>query len=277
MRAAREPAAMTDVRFHAGFLGRYLQQAPTALAVERWFECEILSQQEWVRPILDIGCGDGVFSNVLFDDQIEVGIDPNAKEIARAADFGKYAELITCFGQDIPKPSGSFNTIFSNSVLEHIPEISPVLDEAKRLLAPDGRFYVTVPSNLFDHYNWPYQTLSLAKLDALAERYRLWFNKFWKHYHCYTPAGWTELFARAGFAVVDHQEYCPKQICLINDLIAPLGGPSMVAKKLTGKWFPFGGLRRIYAPALEAAFAPLLDVDPELEGGGILFFALAHR
>ncbi|HEY1816679.1 MAG TPA: class I SAM-dependent methyltransferase [Kofleriaceae bacterium] len=264
------------VRFNDDFLGRYVHEAPLALAVERWFECTILSQQEWIRPILDIGCGDGVFSSVLFDDPIDVGIDPDSKEISRAAQYGKYNELINCFGQAIDKPAASFNTIFSNSVLEHIQDIRPVLDEAKRLLAPTGRFYVTVPSDLFDHYNWPYQALSLARLDTAAERYRKFFNRFWKHYHCYTPDGWTQLFAEAGFDVVSHQEYCPKSICLLNDLLAPLGGPSMVAKKLTGKWFPFKGVRDLYAPVLKTALQPMLDVDPSLKGGGILFFALAH-
>jgi len=247
-----------------------------ALALERWFECTILSQQKWVAPILDIGCGDGVFSAVLFKDQIDVGIDPDPKELARAAELGKYKELINCFGQSIDKPDGSFNTIFSNSVLEHIEDLRPVLVEAKRLLAPGGRFYVTVPSDLFDHYSWIYQSLSAAGLDDLADRFRLFFNKFWKHYHYYTPAGWTRLFEQVGFSVVDHQEYCPKQNCLLHDALAPFGGPSMIAKKLTGRWFPFPRVREMYAPLLASLVKPMLEVDPELTAGGILFFALEH-
>ncbi len=247
-----------------------------ALAIERWFECQILSQQRFQAPILDIGCGDGVFSSVLFAEPIDLGIDPDANELARARRHGGYRELIECRGDAIPRPDHSFNTIFSNSVLEHIPDVMPVLREAKRLLAPGGRFYATVPSHLFDHYSWPFVALSTAGLDAQAERYREFFDRFWKHYHYYEPAGWQARFAEAGFRVLDHQEYAPKAICLLNDFLAPFAAPSMMAKKLVGRWFFFPSVRRRYAPLVRRALEPILDVDRELRGGGILFFALGH-
>ena len=60
---------------------------------------------------------------------------------------GSDKELIICPGHRIPKSDGSYRTIFSNSVLEHIPDLLPVLlGEANRLLAPGGRFYVTDPN-----------------------------------------------------------------------------------------------------------------------------------
>jgi SAM-dependent methyltransferase len=263
-----------NLRFHDRFLDRYVLQAPLALAIERWFECEILSRQRFVPPVLDIGCGDGVFASVLFDDPIDLGIDPDRRELENAGRNGGYRELLDCPGSAIPRPDESFNTIFSNSVLEHIPEIGPVLREAHRLLSPSGRFYVTVPSDQFDHYSLTFQALSGLGLTEGAERFRLFFNRFWRHYHYFTPEGWSALFARHGFSVVAHQQYCPKNICLLNDFLAPFGGPSMVAKKLTGRWIPVKTLRRVYAPMLTRAIEPFLGVDPELRSGGILFFAL---
>jgi SAM-dependent methyltransferase len=262
--------------FRDRFLDRYVTEAPLALAIERWFECSILSQQRFERPVLDIGCGDGVFAKVLFAEPIDVGIDPDGKELARARELGGYRELLEVRGDAIPRPDGSFRTIFSNSVIEHIEDVEPVLREAKRLLAPGGRFYVTVPSHLFDHYNWPYQVLSAVGMDASAERYRAFFDRFWRHYHYYTPDGWRQLFERAGFAVVDHQEYAPKAICLLNDLLAPFAAPSMAAKKLTGRWFVVPALRRVWTPLFAAALRPLLHVDRSLREGGILFWALGH-
>jgi SAM-dependent methyltransferase len=264
------------MKFHEDFLDRYVRVAPLALAIERWFECSILAQQTFERPILDIGCGDGVFASVLFAEPIDLGIDPDAKELARARELGGYDELLEVRGDAIPRPDGSFRTIFSNSVLEHIEEIEPVLHEAKRLLAPGGTFYATVPSNLFDHYNWPYQALSTAKLHQQAERYRVFFDKFWRHYHYHTVDGWSRLFARAGFRVIDSQEYAPKAVCLLNDFLAPFAAPSMAAKKLVGRWFLFPPLRRTYAPLVATALKPFLRVDRELRDGGILFFKLVH-
>ncbi len=263
-----------NLRVHDRFFDRYVLEAPLALAIERWFECEILSGQPFVRPVLDIGCGDGVFASVLFDDRVDLGIDPDPRELRVARQRGSYTELLECKGDAIPRPDESFNTIFSNSVLEHIPEIEPVLREAWRLLSRDGRFYVTVPSDRFDHYSLGYQGLSSLGLTRAAERYRRLFNGFWRHHHYFTPDGWRSLFGRNGFTVVASQEYCPKEVCLTNDFLVPFGGPSMVAKKLTGRWMPVKTLRRFYAPVLSRAVAPLLRVDPALEGGGILFFAL---
>ena len=55
----------------------------------------------------------------------------NKVEIDRAADTMIYDELLLDFGDKIHKKDKSFNTIFSNSVLEHIEDIHAVLLEAK--------------------------------------------------------------------------------------------------------------------------------------------------
>src|SRR2546428_6343193 len=116
----------------------------------RSLECRIYSGLVFERPILDIGCGDGVHAKVLFAEKIDTGIDPNERELERAAELGAYVELIACRGDAIPKPDWAYRTIFSNSVLEHIPDLRPVLKEAHRLLMPGGRFYFTVPSPNFE-------------------------------------------------------------------------------------------------------------------------------
>src|SRR4051812_12209599 len=98
------------MRFKNNFLANYLTRAPAPLALERAFECEILSKQKFTHPILDIGCGEGLLAYILFDEEVDVGIDPNAKELERAKAFGIYNELIQCFGDNVPKASNSFKT-----------------------------------------------------------------------------------------------------------------------------------------------------------------------
>ncbi len=99
----------------------------------------------------------------------------------------------------------------SNSVLEHIQGINPVLKEAYRLLDDDGVFYCTVPTNYFDKYSLMFQFLTFLKLRQLSEKYRRFFNKFWKHYHYYDMDGWNKLFEDNGFIVVKSHGYCPKR------------------------------------------------------------------
>ena len=262
------------MRFKDGFFRRYLQEAPVALAIERSLECMILSKQAFERPILDVGCGEGMFAYVLFDEKLDVGIDPDGRELERAAQYGMYDELIRCDGASIAKPAASFRTILSNSVLEHIPEIEPVLREAHRLLAPDGRFYVTVPTNLFDRYSVIYQALSALGLRGLAESYRVFFNGFWKHYHYHDREGWARLFGGCGFEVLASQEYCPRTVAVLDDASAPLALPSFVAKKTLNRWFFVPALRRVSSAFLDPLFRPFVNVRPGEDAGGIIFFSL---
>lgn len=263
------------MRFKDDFFRRYLGEAPVPLAIERSLECAILSRQRFEAPVLDIGTGEGMFAYILFDEPIDVGIDPDARELERAKQYGMYRELINCGGASVPKPSGSFKTVFSNSVLEHIPDLEPVLREAHRLLAPDGRMYATVPTHLFDHYSLVYQALSALGFDGAAESFRRFFNSFWRHYHFHTPDGWRVLFERCGFRVVESRQYCPRSIGLLNDALAPLSIPSLVVKKLLNRWFLFPSLRAaVGAPLLARVFGGVVRTDPGESQGGIIFFRL---
>src|SRR4051812_42839859 len=99
---------MTQSQFRSDFLADYTASAPLALAFERTLECRLLSEQKLNRPILDLGCGDGLFARILFADRIDTGIDPNQKELRKAERTAAYKELIHCFGSRIPKPDGSY-------------------------------------------------------------------------------------------------------------------------------------------------------------------------
>lgn len=262
------------MKFKGNFFVNYLKEAPVSLAIERTFECEIFKKQEFRRPILDLGCGEGLFAYILSDDEIDVGIDPNARELKRAKAYGIYKELINCYGHDIPKNSNSFNTIYSNSVLEHIVDIESVLKEVYRLLTPEGYFYVTVPTNFFDNYTILYQLFLLLRLNRLAYKYRLFFNKFWRHYHCYDDKSWLNLFLKNGFEAAKVQKYANKKVCLINDILAPFSTISFIEKKIFNRWFLFKSFRSLYVPLLKLIFCRVLQNDSDAENCGLIFFCL---
>ncbi len=125
--------------FKTDFLYNYIKEAPLPLAIERTFECKILARQEFIHPILDIGCGEGIFAYVLFNENIDVGIDPDKKELKRALNYGMYKELINCFGDNIDKPDKFFKTILKfHHVVNGFKALPPccfcfgsVADEAK--------------------------------------------------------------------------------------------------------------------------------------------------
>ena len=266
--------ARNYMRFNSEFLRRYVELAPLALAIERSIECEILATQSFERPILDVGCGDGVFASVLCADPIETGVDFNPVEIARAKSTKRYCELLECGGDAVPKPDGTYRTIFSNSVLEHIADLMPVLAEQFRLLAEDGRFYVTVPTDQWERYTLPARLLRAIKFNSCAERYGSFYNAFWHHFHRYPASRWRALFEQAGFNVVEQKHYIPADITTLLDALTPLGSSAMISKQLLGRWIAVPQLRRMLAPILYRTIAAPISNFSRQTGGNLIFFAL---
>jgi len=251
-----------------------MAQAPFALAFERSLECQIFSGLPMAHPVLDLGCGDGLFATIVFDEKIDTGIDPDGKELESARVANAYVELIQCAGDAVPKPNGFFRTIFANSVLEHIPKLEPVLREMHRILAPGGRFYFTVPSQRFSHYTWGNQLLLALAGERLATKYRRLFDRFWRHYHCYAEQEWRRIAQDCGFVVIDSFTYGSKGICVLNDCIAPLGGPAFIFKRLMSRWTLLPSLRRIAVYPLYPLARRILRGGERSEAGGLVFVAV---
>ncbi len=261
------------MKFKNDILLRYVSEAPLALAFERYLECAIYKELPLERPILDLGCGEGIFAYILFDEKIDTGIDPNSRELERAKEYGGYNELIECFGNKIPKPDGSYNTVFSNSVLEHIPDLDPVLEEVRRILPVGGTFYFTVPSDKFDHYSVVNGVLTSIGLKSLAEKFRAAYCRFWKHYHYYPLNVWEDRVRAHGFEVIQSRLYDPKRICRTNDFLAPFGVLGFIMKRLTNRWVLIPGLRRAFWSLFVGQFEKFLENGHKSDEGGLVFVA----
>jgi SAM-dependent methyltransferase len=251
-----------------------LLETPVPLAFERAFECHILSQQEFSRPILDVGCGDGIFAKMLFDEKVDTGIDPLAYELEYAKKTNKYDELIEAFGDKIPKPDNHFSSAFSNSVLEHIPDLDSVLKEVHRVLKPGGAFYATIPTNYFDKHSFVSRVICGLGLKKLGARYTSFFNSFWKHYHFYDRAGWENMFERNGFKVENVIIYGAPKDCLFNDSMAPFCIHNFLIKKIANRWIVIPFLRPILAGMWHSLLTSRVKVYDNLEDGGLIFLKL---
>jgi SAM-dependent methyltransferase len=252
-----------------------MSSAPLALAFERYLECRLLGQVPFRRPVLDLGCGDGLFAHLLFGEPIDTGLDPNPKELERARRRQCYMELIEGVGSAVPKPSGAYQTIFSNSVLEHIPVLEPVFREIHRLLAPGGRLYLTVPTPLFEQFTMLNSLLVGVRLDRLAARYRRFCSRvIWRQQHYHTPAEWQSIAASHGFRPITTVTYDPRSVCLLNDALYPLGGMSLVNKRVFDRWVIWPRLRRITLRPLCRFAEPFLERGLHADPGGLVFLAL---
>src|SRR5687768_16765727 len=103
---------------------------------------------------LDVGCGDGTIVAVLRRrgavDWELTGVDPDPEETRLASAGGQYERVHTASAAELPEPDASFDFAFSNSVLEHIPDLPAVLRDVARVLRPGAPLVATVPSAAFN-------------------------------------------------------------------------------------------------------------------------------
>ena len=190
-------------------------------------------------PTLDLGCGDGHFATIAFDRILDVGIDPWWEPLKEAQSRDSYQGLLQSDGAKMPFPAAHFKSAVSNSVLEHIPHIDAVLEEAGRLLKPGALFIFCVPNHNFLANLSISNFFDRIRLISLGDLYRRFFNRISRHYHCDPPDVWEERLENAGFEIEEHWHYFSPEALRALEWGHYLGLPSLVAKILTGKWISY--------------------------------------
>lgn len=191
-----------DQELLTDFVARYPAQPATAFW--RGIEIDILANAGIPDGLgLDIGCGDGILTDILFQrigrKPNMVGIDPDPLETAAAQHYDFYDRIHTVGGDAIPEPDACFDYAISNSVLEHIPNLEPVIKELGRVLKPGGKFYFTVPFSGF-HTN-----LDGPVLPGISrENYLASMDKRLAHFNYLSEQDWRDMCARNGLQV----DYC---------------------------------------------------------------------
>ncbi|MEJ2748014.1 MAG: methyltransferase domain-containing protein, partial [Anaerolineae bacterium] len=199
-------------------------------------EARFYQQLDLAEPILDLGCGDGHFSQMTFERPLTVGIDPWWGPLQKAQKSGMYQHLLQGLGDQMPFPDEHFATVISNSVLEHIPGIQAVLFEANRVLKPGGQLVITMPSHLFTQNLGGAQFFEKLGANGLADQYRHFFNFISRHAHTDSAEVWQERLARAGFAIERWQYYFSEGALHALEWGHVQGLPSAILHAITGHW-----------------------------------------
>lgn len=203
------------------FLTQLLEKYWFAPPVALWraVELRILASESFPHPILDLGCGDGLIAQVLFadDSTIEMGFDPWFDQVRKAPSAQTYIAVQQALGNAMPYPDATFATVFSNSVLEHIPDLEPVLREAARVLKPGGKLIVTVPSDAFRELLAGYRDRIAACDPAGAEKYASQVDRRLEHHRYLSPQGWRDVLGKLGLRLVRSQYYVPVEVATVWD------------------------------------------------------------
>lgn len=225
-------------------------------------------------PTLDLGCGDGHFASLAFSRKLEVGIDPWEGPLQQAKRSGAYITLVKESGNKIPYADGYFASVISNSVLEHIPVLDPVINEVSRVLRSGGPFVFCVPNHQFLDNLSVAAFLDKLGLKKLAAHYRRIFNRISRHHHCDSPDTWKKRLAENGFELVDWWHYFSPRAFHILEWGHYFGLPSLLTKKLFGKW--------IIAPyhwnlfLVDRVTRPLYN-EPSIQPSGSYTFYIARK
>ncbi len=217
-------------------LWRQLKTIPAFRALLRAVETRFYQVIDLPEPVLDVGCGDGHFAQVTFDKRIQAGIDPSYEVVEKAQATDMYDLALASGGADLPFSDGHFASAFSNSVLEHIPDVDSVLVETNRVLQMNGRFVITTPSHYFTENLGGAAFFHKLGMDGMADRYRDFFNKVSRHAHTDSPERWAERFAAAGFEIERWQYYFSAEALHALEIGHVQGLPSWVIHALTGHW-----------------------------------------
>jgi ubiquinone/menaquinone biosynthesis C-methylase UbiE len=102
--------------------------------------------------ILDLGCNQGIYSEELSSlAKYVVGIEPDYHAIFIAANNKTLSNqsYINARAEDIPIKNNSFDVVFLNEVIEHIPNQEKALNEIYRILKSKGILYISAPNRLY--------------------------------------------------------------------------------------------------------------------------------
>jgi len=158
---------------------------------------------------LDVGCGDGSLIRVLREHGVGwrlVGIDPDPAETELARQSGVYERVHTASATEIPEADAVFDFAFSNSVLEHVPELPQSLRQIARVLKPGGRLIATVPTaSLNECLRGP--GLLAPLLGRTRAEYLERIDQRTAHVNLWEPPQWEEELLEAGFEDVGFTPY----------------------------------------------------------------------
>jgi len=253
------------------------------VALWRAIELRAAAGERYERPILDLGCGDGLIARALFGaGGVDVGFDPWSTQLRRAARSGAYRHVDLADGRHLPYADGAFASVFSNSVLEHIPDPEPVLLEAGRVLRLDGHLIFTVPSDHFRTLLDGYVRRMAAGDAEGAEAYAATVDARLEHRHYHTPDEWGHLLAAAGMTLVKARYYMPAEVERLWDRMNRRYGIGrrqsawalLVSPRL--RWLGYRPLlRRAVVRRLSRAWRAWYELDVRAgdKGGGLLVVA----
>ena len=197
-------------------------------ALWRAIELSLLNELDFPKTshILDLGCGDGYFSNIFFsskDLKVDAGMDVSLRYVLKAKrntkDSHSYKSFQVASATILPYKEQFFDIVFSNCVIEHIPNFQTVFSEIQRVLKKNGKLIFTVPSPQFGQYSYIFQFFEKIGWHNLSTFYKSSLNKRLCHYNIHDLPQWESFLNKSGLKVKSAKYYIRPETARICDLL----------------------------------------------------------
>jgi SAM-dependent methyltransferase len=141
--------------------------------------------------VLDLGCGDGVFTAELERSGTQVvGLEVSDVALRRARAAHPELEFrLAPIDGPLPLEDGEFHVVWASEVIEHVADTARWLSEVRRVLSPRGKLLLTTP-------NHPRASLLVRGLERFSD-------PLGDHLHLYTRRSLHGLLQEFGFDPVD--------------------------------------------------------------------------
>jgi SAM-dependent methyltransferase len=182
-----------------------------------------------LRPVIDLGCGDGVAGRTVLRRKIEYGLDVDGDTVVEARKSKVYEKVLLASADKIPLPDKSIKLVFSNSSIEHMFNLKSVLSEVERITKKGGCFIFTVPTGNLKKYS----IFSFLGMAGIAKIYGKMRDKRLNHFHCYSLKQWEKMLKKYGFSVVDSCYYLDKKEIEYWDLLSIVHKLTLMVRKFS--------------------------------------------
>lgn len=181
--------------------------------LSHWRAWEYAAYQHYLLNgrILDLGCGDGRYFQLIWPNAKDViGVDMNPEVAELGLQSGVYRDVHIAPAHHVPEPDAGFDHVFANCSLEHMDDLDAVLADIHRCLKPGGTLLCSVVTDRFVQWSLLPNLVAIAGFDDAATALQ---KDFLDYHHLANPlsvADWTQSFKRAGLIPEEHIPILPK-------------------------------------------------------------------
>lgn len=194
---------MSDVsKYYSSYWETQLTSSPPVATAQELALFDRLLAAGSPRKMLDVGCGDGTklgtWSQAHKIDY--TGVDVSDTGVAQSRALGLKAEVIEDASK-LPFEDAAFDLVTCTEVLEHLFLPLVALEELKRVTAPGGRIFVTVPNSLMLRIRL--DALLLGRFNGRGDSLSL--AEPWRdpHIRFFTLGSLRKMFRHAGLEVIE--------------------------------------------------------------------------